>query len=58
MCNEQKIDIKAINSDERKILSKWKETKHIEGNASQMGITKDFWDILCKIIFLGYVDID
>ena len=58
MMNEQKIDPNKINSEERKILKKWKEAGHIEGGASGLQITKEFWNILCEILFLGYVDID
>ena len=57
MCNEHKINPNNINSDERKILSKWREAGHIEGGASGLGITKDFWDIINEIIFLGYIDL-
>ena len=52
------IDIATINNDERKILSKWRKTGHIKGGASQMSITKEFWDAICELVFLGYVDID
>lgn len=58
MCNEQRVKPAHCNNDDRKILSKWRKAGHIEGGASQMGITREFWDILCEIIFLGYVDID
>jgi len=58
MVNEQKIKIEHINFEERKILSKWREAGHIEGGASGLRITKDFWNIICEIVFLGYVDID
>ena len=58
MCNDQTIDIRKINQEERAILSRWRESGHIEGGASGMKITKEFWDIINEIIFLGYVDID
>jgi hypothetical protein len=57
MINDQYIDIRKINQEEREILSQWRKAGYIEGGASQMGITKEFWDILCEIIFLGYVDL-
>lgn len=57
MVNEHKINPVSINSDERIILSKWRELGHIEGGASGLGITKEFWDIINEIIFLGYVDL-
>jgi len=58
MMNEQKIDIRRVNNDDRLIMSKWRNAGHIEGGASQMGITKEFWDIICEIVFMGYVAID
>jgi len=58
MVNEQKIDINKINSVEREILSKWRKAGYIEGGASGLKITEDFWNKIIKIIFLGYVDID
>ena len=57
MVNEQRIDPNSINTDERKILSKWREAGHIEGGASGLGMTKEFWDIITELIFLGYVDL-
>lgn len=58
MTNEQKIKIRHISGDERKILQKWREARHIEGGASGLQITEEFWNIICEIIRLGYVDID
>jgi len=57
MINNQKINPDHINGEERQILSKWREKGYIEGGASGLTITKEFWDILCEIIFLGYVDL-
>ena len=58
MTNNQKIDTNYINSEEREILSKWREAGYIEGGASGLKITEEFWNIICAIIMLGYVDID
>ena len=57
MTNEQKIKIECCNNDDRVILRKWKDAGYIEGGASGLMITKEFWDIICEIIFLGYVDL-
>ena len=57
MVNEQKIDPNRISPDERRILSGWRKLGQIEGGASGLGITKEFWDTTCEIIFLGYVDL-
>ena len=55
MCNEQKIDIRKVNGDDRKILQKWKEEGFIEGGACGLSITKDFWDFMYEILFEAYV---
>lgn len=57
MMNEQRIDPNKINPDEREILSKWKKAGHVDGGASGLRITEEFWDIINQILFLGYVDI-
>lgn len=57
MVNEQRISPKSINADERKILSKWRELGYIEGGASGLGMTKEFWNIINELIFIGYVDL-
>jgi len=58
MINDQRIDPNKVSPEERKILSGWRKDGFIEGGASGLRITEDFWNILCEIIFLGYVDID
>ena len=58
MMNEKRIDPNKIKQEERSILSKWREAGHIEGGASGLGITKEFWDIINELLFLGYVDTD
>jgi len=55
MCNEQKIDPRRINDSERNILLTWRNEGHIEGGASGLSITKEFWDAICELIWLGYV---
>lgn len=55
MMNEQKIDPNKINQEERKILSAWRSKGYIEGGVSGLAITKEFWDAVCEILFLGYV---
>lgn len=57
MMNEQKIQIRHIGGGEREILQKWREAGYIEGGASGLQITEEFWNILCEIVRLGYVDL-
>lgn len=58
MVNEQRIDPIKCNQADRDVLSKWRKAKHIEGGASGLAITKEFWNIICEIVFMGYVDIE
>lgn len=57
MVNEQRINPNRINTEEHEILSKWRKADYIEGGASGLGMTKEFWDIITELIFLGYVDL-
>lgn len=58
MMNEQKIDPAKCNRADRYILLKWRDIGYIEGSASGLNISREFWDILCEVVFMGYVDID
>jgi hypothetical protein len=59
MVNEQKLDIEKINQEEREILSYWRKNGYLYGGVGErMEITREFWNILCEIIWLAYVDID
>ena len=57
MTNSQKMDIRHCNQDDREVLQKWRKAGHIEGGASGLQITEEFWNIICEIIRLGYVDL-
>lgn len=58
MCNDRKLKIELINQEDRKILEKWKNEGHIQGGASGLAVTKQFWDFMCEILFLAYVGYD
>lgn len=53
--NSQKIDPNKINSEERKIWQSWKKQGWVDGGMTGIGITKDFWDAMSEILWLGYV---
>lgn len=55
MMNEQRIDPRKCNEEDRKVLRKWREEGHIEGGASGLAITREFWDAMCSILWFGYV---
>jgi hypothetical protein len=59
MVNEQKLNIEQINQEEREILSYWRKNGYLYGGVGErMEITREFWNILCEIIWLAYVDRD
>lgn len=59
MVNEQKLDIAKISQEEREILSSWRKNGYLYGGAGErIKITREFWNILCEIIWLAYVDLD
>ena len=55
MMNNQSIDPNSINAEDRKVLSKWRKSGHIEGGVSGLAITKEFWDIINELLFMSYV---
>lgn len=55
MLNGQHLDPRKINQEEREILSKWRKAGYVEGGASGMSISKDFYDFMCEILWEGYV---
>ena len=59
MVNEQRLDIAKISQEERKIISHWCKNGYLYGGAGErMEIAPEFWNILCEIIWLAYVDRD
>ncbi len=55
MMNEQALEIPKIKPEEKEILKKWREEGFIEGGASGLAITKEFWDFMNEILWEGYV---
>ena len=55
MMNEQKLDPRKCNPDDRDVLSKWRKEEHIDGGASGLSVTKEFWNAMSEILWLGYV---
>lgn len=58
MMNEQRIEPVKCNQADRDVLRRWRDEGRIEGDASGLGITKQFWDSINEILFLAYVDRD
>lgn len=55
MKNNQKIEPCRINKEERNILKQLKEENHIEGGASGLSMTKEFYDYINQVLWLSYV---
>jgi hypothetical protein len=55
LMNEQKLDPNKITAEEREIFIKWKKAGHLAGGMTGLSVTREFWDIMCSIVFLGYV---
>ena len=55
MKNTQKLDPKCCNSDDRKVLKALRSEGHIEGGASGLSMTKEFYDYINQVLWLGYV---
>lgn len=58
--NERSIKIAHINTEERAILSLWRNVGWLEGGASfdSLRVTKEFFDAMQEILWLGYVTYD
>ena len=55
MVNEQQIDPRKCNIEDREALALWRREGYIDGGASGLSITHEFWEAMCAIIWLGYV---
>lgn len=55
MKNSQRIDPKYVNQDDRDILKTLSAEGHIEGGASGLSMTKNFYDYINQVLWLGYV---
>jgi hypothetical protein len=55
MMNNQRLEPNKIHQGEREILATWREEGYIEGGASGLAISKEFWDAINQIMWLSYV---
>jgi len=53
--NNQNIAPIRITQEDREILSMWRNEGYISGGAADFEMTKDFWDDISQLIWLGYV---
>ncbi|KKL07250.1 hypothetical protein LCGC14_2587890 [marine sediment metagenome] len=55
MKNEQIIEPERCNGEDRKVLAELRAAGHIEGGASGLAMTKEFYDYINQVLWLGYV---
>lgn len=55
MVNKQRLDMSKINQEERVVLRKLKDAGFVEGGASGLSITEEFWAFMCEILWQSYV---
>ena len=55
MKNQQRIDPRKVNQEERDVLSVLKQEKHVEGGASGLSMTKEFYDYINEVLWYSYV---
>ena len=55
MMNDQRLDPRRCNDDDRKVLAQWRGEGHIDGGASGLAITREFWDAINAVLWFGYV---
>lgn len=58
LVNGSNICPNKINAEERVILSDWRARGWISGGASDFEATKEFWNSMNDLIWLGYVTHD
>jgi hypothetical protein len=60
LLNHNNLGIEHVNQEDRVILAEWREAGYITGGCSKhsLGCTKQFWDIMSELIWLGYVDLE
>ena len=51
MVNDQRLDPRKISARERKVLARWRKEGWIEGGASDLRVTRHFWDFMSEVLF-------
>lgn len=55
MKNNQKVDPNKVNDEDRQVLSTLRKEGHIEGGASGLSMTREFYDYINDVLWHGYV---
>ena len=54
--NSMNIEPNKVNGEERLILQKWAQLGFLESPSTELRISKEFWDGMNEILWLGYVE--
>ena len=57
LLNDRRIEREKVNIEESHILETW-ETKGFLETSYPMTVSKKFWNAMCEILFLSYVNIE
>lgn len=57
MVNEQRFKERNLKPNEHDIIQKWEDAGYMNNEGVYLTITKKFWDAICEIVYLGYVDV-
>lgn len=52
--NSENVDPAKVNHEDRKILMNWQKEGWLESPASNLMISSDFYDTMCKILKISY----
>lgn len=57
LMNNRHIERHKVNAQERELLEQWRTRGWIQGGErGSLSCTKEFWDAMNEILWLGYVD--
>lgn len=59
LLNNRYIESRKTNNKEKLLISKWIDEGYIIGDVyNSFTVTKEFWNFMCDILWLSYVNID
>jgi hypothetical protein len=56
MVNEQKLDPLKLNAEERDVIALLRDAGHVEGGMTGFRVTEEFWNFMCGVLLIAYVD--
>jgi hypothetical protein len=58
MLNDRKLDPAKMNGEERAIFQEWKAAGFVDGGATGLRMTREFYDAACRLLWIGYATYD